>query len=54
MGKEKWGHFRARMSLLVDVESYFEKHKHRLAKIEIHSVPQLTAYVYNKFMEENK
>lgn len=54
MGKEEWGHFRARMNLLVDVETFFEKHKDRLSKMEIHSVPQLTAFVYNKFMEENK
>jgi len=54
LGKEVWSHLRARVSLLVDVEFYFAAHKKQLAKMEIHSVPQLTAYVYNKFMEENK
>ena len=54
MDKDEWGHFRARFSLLETVEKYYNEHEPRLKKMAIHSIPQLTEYVYNKFMEENK
>mgnify|MGYP007025393856 CR=1 FL=1 len=49
-----WGHLRARNTLIDKIEKHYDKHEQELNDVDIFSIPQLTAFILNEYMEKNK
>jgi len=49
-----WGHIRVRNILIDKIEKYYIKHIKELNEIDVYSIPQLTALIFNEFMKANK
>ena len=49
-----WRQLRARNTLIDKIEKYYDNHEKKLNEVDIFSIPQLTAFILNEYMEKNK